>query len=759
MGTCRGVSSSVCRSGYVSWCVDSLAESPTPDATAPTATVSSSPEQSSHPKHQSAGSGSIPVLLLSPPEPTCSRQPPQTTSTERTQKKNKAFVRSHPSRFNAHSSSASHNTDKATNSHSEEGEDDESEEGRREAGTRRGDAPSLLHPEVERTLLPRSSPVISRRHRPVSWHGGEADTSDPSSLDSPSPAAASLSQDQRGRPTVASLEDLGSKPSSGQQRSPPLQEDKRQRCVSVSSNLNNFLISLFHLPFTGQQGLAEEHKGQRLTGCDATRTPGLSTSAAHSKQRRHSGIPEFTDIFKTSCELEKENAHFIVVDMVLEVLEGVKWTLSSERRTSTTDTRRHTDCNMCTRTCTSSADDSRRTAHRLTQSCKQGSEISHRNTHSSHYVHTNQRTQEEEEEEEEEDTGNDEAEHQPKTLSAISSDSGFEDCGVDAALTLKDSLTNAEWLAQRLVLEFRRSWLPSHKPQRGRQSLRTSLQELPGAGSVAESGGRLTEEIRLRTRMRGSLSWAPPRFQIIFTVQPTPRRSEVVALQHFLCAGCGTEAEPRYIKKLRYCDYLGRYFCDCCHSGSEAVIPGRVLSGWDFSRYPVSDFSKQLLDSVWHQPLFDLSCVGKSLCSRAKELDKFRELQEQLLGIMKLLKACRLSASVMTEFEQLPAHLIFEQPPLFSMDDLLLVKKGQLVVQARAVLHAAISHVENCELCLARGFICEFCRDRDIIFPFQRDICRRCPVCKACFHKHCFVEKRCPKCARIQSRKKAQTDP
>uniref|UniRef100_A0A4W6CTZ4 Rubicon like autophagy enhancer n=1 Tax=Lates calcarifer TaxID=8187 RepID=A0A4W6CTZ4_LATCA len=215
---------------------------------------------------------------------------------------------------------------------------------------------------------------------------------------------------------------------------------------------------------------------------------------------------------------------------------------------------------------------------------------------------------------------------------------------------------------------------------------------------------------------------------------------------------------PGYIKKLRYCEYLGRciqsfadklhiklhikinrpallvncdgscrYFCDCCHSGSEAVIPGRVLSCWDFGRYPVSDFSKQLLDSVWHQPLFDLTCVGKTLCSRVKELDKFRELQEQLLVIKKLLRACRLSERVMSEFEQLPAHLISEQPHVFSMDDLLRVKKGQLVAQAKALQHSAISHIENCELCLARGFICEFCRENDIIFPFQRDICRRCP--------------------------------
>ncbi len=31
------------------------------------------------------------------------------------------------------------------------------------------------------------------------------------------------------------------------------------------------------------------------------------------------------------------------------------------------------------------------------------------------------------------------------------------------------------------------------------------------------------------------------------------------------------------------------------------------------------------------------------------------------------------------------------------------------------------------QLCLARGFICEFCREKDIIFPFQTEICRRCP--------------------------------
>uniref|UniRef100_A0A3B3D718 Rubicon like autophagy enhancer n=1 Tax=Oryzias melastigma TaxID=30732 RepID=A0A3B3D718_ORYME len=295
--------------------------------------------------------------------------------------------------------------------------------------------------------------------------------------------------------------------------------------------------------------------------------------------------------------------------------------------------------------------------------------------------------------------------------------------------------SSAEYLAQRLVSQFKRKWLPAHKLWRGRQSLRSSLQEVR----------KTATEIQMRTRMRGSLTWAPPCFQIIFTLHPAHRRSEMVALQNFLCAGCGTEVEPSEYE----------YFCDCCHSGSEAVIPARILSCWDFSRYSVSDFSKHLLDSVRHEPLFDLTCVGTTLCSRVKELSKFRE---QLMGIKKLLKACRFSGRVLAEFDQFPAHLT-ESALFFSLNDLLMAKKGQLVAPARALMLSAVMSLTcgpaSLQLCLSRGFICEFCRQKDVIFPFQRNICKRCKECRACFHKHCFMGRNCPKCARIQSRKES----
>ncbi|XP_068429156.1 protein associated with UVRAG as autophagy enhancer [Clinocottus analis] len=753
MGGCE-MPSSLHRSRYISWCVDS-AESQTPAAEALRGTVPQ--EESFHQNHQPAGSGSVPLLLLTPPETSggetnaaFSHQRPEPPFTKRT--RHKAFTHSQRSQLNPQYSSAVHTIDRTPDRQADgDSEDDDGEEGRQ------GNREEL---EDESVFLPRSSPVISRRRRPRSWHGEDTGTEAPSrDVDSRSPASGSLSLDPCGCPAVPGPVDQGSKPSSCP-RPAPLQKDKKPLCASPSSHLNRLLGPWLHRPFSGRQGLAEEDRGRGLTSGDTSHSSGLSTSTQHSKERRGSGIPEFSaDIFKTSCDLEKENAHFIVVDMMLEVLEGVKWTLSSDRWTSTTDTRQRSHCNA--RVCVCAHGDAERCrASGRTQAGgasdpqQETEKMLQRNTHSS-CGHTRQHTRDEEEEEEEEEAANHEAGHPSKTFSILSSDSGFEDCAGDATLTPRESLPNAERLAQQLVLEFRRSWLPSREPRRGRLSLRSSLQELPGSEDVAASSGSLAEEISLRTRMRGSLSWAPPRFQIIFTVQPTNRRSEVVALQHFLCAGCGTEVEPRYIKKLRYCEYLGRYFCDCCHGGSEAVIPGRLLSCGDFGRYPVSDFSKQLLESVRLQPLFELTRVGKTLYSRVKELDKFRELQEQLMGIKKLLSACRLSGRAMAEFDQLPAHLT-QQPHLFSMDDLCRVKKGQLAAQARAVLHSAIDHVEDCELCLARGFICEFCRKRDVIFPFQVDICLQCPVCRACFHKHCFVEKTCPKCARIQSRKKRQ---
>ncbi|NWU93489.1 RUBCL protein, partial [Upupa epops] len=321
--------------------------------------------------------------------------------------------------------------------------------------------------------------------------------------------------------------------------------------------------------------------------------------------------------------------------------------------------------------------------------------------------------------------------------------------------SLEPGSNSAEATAQELCRAFRKHWLQRDSGVQLSNCLSSSKQrsvlkeEIP---RELESSLNLAEEIKFISKIRGSSGWAPPRSQIIFNIHPSVKRDAVVAAQNFTCVGCGTPIESKYIRRLRYCDYLGKYFCDCCHSYAQSSIPARILLKWDFKKYYVCNFSKHLLDSIWQNPIFNVSCINKALYAKSKELDRVREVQEQLFHLKKLVRTCRLGESVLKEFEQVPSHLT-EELNVFSLDDLVKIKRGQLLPLLKGVLKSSTSHVNGCELCQAKGFICEFCQSADLLFPHQTAKCRRCTECKTCFHKSCFKSGGCPKCLRIAARR------
>ncbi|KFQ95464.1 Uncharacterized protein KIAA0226-like, partial [Nipponia nippon] len=320
---------------------------------------------------------------------------------------------------------------------------------------------------------------------------------------------------------------------------------------------------------------------------------------------------------------------------------------------------------------------------------------------------------------------------------------------------------SAEATAQELCRAFRKHWLQIDSAVQLSGCLSSSKQrsvlkeEIP---RELESSLNLAEEIKIISKLRGSSGWAPPRSQIIFNIHPSVKRDAVVAAQNFTCVGCGTPIESKYIRRLRYCDYLGKYFCDCCHSYAQSSIPARILMKWDFKKYYVCNFSKHLLDSIWQHPIFNVSCINEALYTKSKEMDRVRETQEQLFHLKKLLKTCRFGESVLKEFEQLPSHLT-EELHLFSLDDLVKIKRGQLLPLLKDILKSSTSHVDGCELCQAKGFICEFCQSADLLFPHQIAKCKRCTECKTCFHKACFKSGGCPKCLRIAARRTLSETP
>ncbi|XP_069748542.1 LOW QUALITY PROTEIN: protein associated with UVRAG as autophagy enhancer [Narcine bancroftii] len=329
------------------------------------------------------------------------------------------------------------------------------------------------------------------------------------------------------------------------------------------------------------------------------------------------------------------------------------------------------------------------------------------------------------------------------------------DFGSDGLLkSIERHRLSAEYLALRLFKSFRSMWLPPASEQHHLDAVETVLDKfLPLKDTLpsTEESVDLTEDFKINSRLRGTAEWAPPRFQILFFIHSPQKRECVVAAQKSLCAGCGTWIDSKYIKKLRYCEYLGKYFCECCHLNEESLIPGRILMKWDFSKHPVCHLSKQLLESVWQDPLFNIFYINNSLYSKVKELRKAKELQEQLIYLKKLIRTCRTAKSVMVEFWRLQAHLS-EELHLYSLNDLVKLRRGLLVPGLKDALRIVLSHVESCEICISKSFICEFCKSGEILFPFQTKQCKQCCVCKACFHKECF-KTQCPKCARICAQK------
>ncbi|NXV26018.1 RUBCL protein, partial [Rissa tridactyla] len=458
-------------------------------------------------------------------------------------------------------------------------------------------------------------------------------------------------------------------------------------------------------------------------------------------------------------DVEKENAHFFVADMIIASLEKMKCNILSQQaetwgaeEASGSDGSYHTDSELSSYPGVKKSDssvassDSGYEGKLLSCALLPVSSPVHL---PSHHEVTRFRCHSDSEDE----------------YVIIAADDVLLFCHCLHCLTFRSSFepgsNSAEATAQELCRAFRKHWLPTDSAVQLSGCLSSSKQRLVLKEDIPrelESSLNLAEEIKIVSKLRGSSGWAPPRSQIIFNIHPSVKRDAVVAAQNFTCVGCGTPIESKYIRRLRYCDYLGKYFCDCCHSYAQSPIPARILLKWDFKKYYVCNFSKHLLDSVWQHPVFNVSCINKALYTKSKEMDRVREVQEQLFHLKKLLKTCRFGESALKEFEQVPSHLT-EELHLFSLDDLVKIKRGQLLPLLKDIVKSSTSHVDGCELCQAKGFICEFCQSADLLFPHQIAKCKRCTECKTCFHKACFKSGGCPKCLRIAARRTLSETP
>lgn len=247
------------------------------------------------------------------------------------------------------------------------------------------------------------------------------------------------------------------------------------------------------------------------------------------------------------------------------------------------------------------------------------------------------------------------------------------------------------------------------------------------------------------TELRGTLTWAPPRPQIVLTVQDKPKkRSIALGNQKWMCAGCGMKVEQKYSKSFRWCNYLGRYFCTGCHENQTSVIPARIIYFWDFKKHPVSNFSLDILNSMVKEPVFNIHDLNPSLLKKVEKLKHVALARTQLSKLARYVSNCRLAQELHINLE---SSLVTDNE-MYSLDDFCKTKAGTIGPLLRGIISQGLAHVRQCELCQARAYICEGCHSNTFIFPFQVGSFE-CPECFACYHKSCYKDKiGCVKCKR-----------
>ncbi|XP_058478434.1 pleckstrin homology domain-containing family M member 3 [Solea solea] len=218
--------------------------------------------------------------------------------------------------------------------------------------------------------------------------------------------------------------------------------------------------------------------------------------------------------------------------------------------------------------------------------------------------------------------------------------------------------------------------------------------------------------------------------------------------QSFRCAAC---QQPVGLSrgKAKVCYYSGWYYCQSCHQDNSFLIPARLLHNWDTSKHKVSKQAKEFLEFVYEEPLLDIQQLNPCLYEHCEPLSTVLRLRQQLQSLRAYLFSCRATVAEDLRRRIFPREYLLQHIHLYSIADLQQVIDGKLAPFLSKVIKFASSHVFSCSLCREKGFICELCHNRQVIYPFQENATKRCDGCGAVFHTECRQKAQpCPRCVR-----------
>ncbi|XP_064610504.1 differentially expressed in FDCP 8 homolog [Liolophura sinensis] len=228
-----------------------------------------------------------------------------------------------------------------------------------------------------------------------------------------------------------------------------------------------------------------------------------------------------------------------------------------------------------------------------------------------------------------------------------------------------------------------------------------------------------------------------------------------LAYQNYRCAECRAHISFKSgFSEPRLCDYSGNYYCELCHWNDVMIIPARVLHNWDFEPQKVCRAAKQYLRLMTSRAVLRIQDINPMLFNFVEELDDVKKLREEILIMKKYFLSCKSALDSKLLLQLSSRQHCVENSDMYSLTDLVDVHSDVLLPELAKVHSSFAQHIKSdCQLCQAKGFICELCDTHEVLFPFD-NIAVVCHQCSYVLHRHCFVKRDnlCPRCERRNKR-------
>ncbi|XP_018315476.1 differentially expressed in FDCP 8 homolog isoform X4 [Mycetomoellerius zeteki] len=195
-----------------------------------------------------------------------------------------------------------------------------------------------------------------------------------------------------------------------------------------------------------------------------------------------------------------------------------------------------------------------------------------------------------------------------------------------------------------------------------------------------------------------------------------------------------------------------------CHWNTAMVIPARVIRNWDMEPRLVSRAAVQLLMLLEDRSVLPLEELNPKLFTLVPDLSLVKRMREEMQMMKKYLVLCVEACTQGLPWKiGLRTHMI-ENSGNYSIKDLIDLQSGILLDELRTAYDTMHAHItQQCDLCKARGHLCEICGNDEVIYPWDASsvICQQC---SAVHHRVCWAKRNhcCPRCARLQKRRALQ---